>query len=130
MLRIDTRHANDVLVLDVTGRLSSGVPENLFTGAIRSAIDHGDRRILVNLDHARSADASGLSALLAARLDARNAGAELRLANVERFAELLTLTAVYTSFDVYESEDDALASFARPEFGPVMPVAEVASAAA
>ena len=112
MLQIESHQVDGVLILDVIGRIASGEPQELFTGRVRSALHAGHRRLVVNLEDARTADASGVSALLGAYLDVREAGGDLRLANIRRFAELLILTPLYTSFDVSDSEEEALARFA------------------
>ena len=112
MLHIESRLVDDVLILDLIGRVASGEPQELVTRRIQSALHAGYRRLVVNLEHATSADASGVSALLGAYLAARDAGGDLRLVNIRRFAELLILTPLYTSFDVSDSEEEALARFA------------------
>ena len=57
-------------------------------------------------------DSSGLGELVAAYTTAKNQGAELKLLKLTRKVhDLLQLTKLYTVFDVYDEEADALASF-------------------
>jgi len=112
MLRIDHRRVKDVTVLDVKGQIAPGDPELALAAAVRFAIRQGYRKLVLNLAEATSSDASGISALLDALLQMRAAGGELKLVQIERrFAQLLIVVALYTYFDVRESEREALASF-------------------
>lgn len=124
MLRIEHRRMNDAIVLDVKGKIAPGDPEHAFAAAVRSAVRQGYRKLVLNLAEATSSDASGISALLDAYLQMRASGGELKLLRIERrFAQLLTVVALYPYFDVRESEEEALASFrsASRLTGTVMP---------
>jgi anti-sigma B factor antagonist len=57
-------------------------------------------------------DSSGLGALVAAHLSAKNGGGSIRLCNLgEKFHEVLQLTKLLTVFDVYDTEAAAVSSF-------------------
>jgi len=113
MLRIEQRRPeNDVMILDVIGKIAPGAPERTLANAVTSTILKGYRKLVLNLAETTSSDASGISALLGAYLEMRNAGGELKLVNIERrFAQLLKVVSLLAYFDVCESEQDALASF-------------------
>lgn len=112
MLRIEHRRVNDVIVLDVKGKITPGDPERALATAVSSTILQGCRKLVLNLAETTSSDASGISALLDAYLQMRASGGELKLVRIERrFAQLLIVVALYTYFDVRESEQEALASF-------------------
>ena len=112
MLRIEHRRPeNDVMILDVIGKIAPGAPERTLANAVTSAILKGYRKLVLNLAETTSSDASGISALLGAYLEMRNAGGELKLVNIERrFAQQLKVVSLLAYFDVCESEQDALAS--------------------
>jgi anti-anti-sigma factor len=112
MLRIKERPSGDVMVLDLRGRMTTGVPEIEFGNTVRSVLFRGYRKVLVNLEAATSSDPSGVSAFLGALIDAGAVGAELRLVHVtRRIADLGIIVALHRYFRVYESERDAMASF-------------------
>jgi anti-sigma B factor antagonist len=57
-------------------------------------------------------NSSGLGALMAALTTLRNAGGDLKLANVTKKIEsLLLITKLITVFETYETADRAVASF-------------------
>jgi anti-anti-sigma factor len=112
MLLLKERPASDVMILDVCGTIAAGTPELELRDKVWSILYRGHRKVLLNLAEATSSDASGVSAFLGALLDARDAGADLRLVHVTtRIDDLRIIVALYRYFTVFESEDDALASF-------------------
>jgi anti-anti-sigma factor len=112
MLRINQRHIADVTILDIEGRITPGEPELLFGRTIASVVRSGARKLLVNLTQATSMDTAGISTLVGAYVAMREAGGLMKLLKLERrYAQLLTLVALHTCFDIFESEEEALASF-------------------
>lgn len=112
MLLLKERISGDVMILDVCGTVAAGAPEVELRDKVRSILYRGHRKMLLNLAEATSSDASGVSAFLGALLDARDAGAELRLVHVTaRIDDLRIIVALYRYFMVFDSEDDAVASF-------------------
>ena len=120
MLRIASRCADDVAVLELDGRIAPGDPQAEIAAAVKMTLQRGYRKLVLNLTAARTSDTSGISALLDAYLQARAVGAQLKLVNIERrFAQLLIVVALYTYFDVYTSEEAAVASFDSSPEAPI-----------
>jgi anti-anti-sigma regulatory factor len=111
MIKMNERPMGDVMVLEVSGRIAAGAPEVEFGNAVRGILLRGYRKVLLNLARATSSDASGVSALVGALLDAREAAAELRLVGMARQTDLRILVALHRYFDVCASESEGLASF-------------------
>jgi anti-anti-sigma factor len=119
MLLLKERILGDVMILDVRGTIAAGAPEVKLRDKVRSILYRGHRKMLLNLAEATSSDASGVSAFLGALLDARDAGAELRLVHVTaRIEDLRIIVALYRYFTVFDSEDDAVASFRAGRTAP------------
>jgi anti-sigma B factor antagonist len=75
-------------------------------------IDHGNSKLLLNLRNVILIDSSGLGELVASFASAERAGGTIKLMNLsDKFIELITITKLYTVFDVFDNENDALASF-------------------
>lgn len=122
MLRMTERQTGDVMILDLHGRIAAGTPEVELRDKVRSVLYRDYRKVLLNLEGATSSDASGVSAFLGALIDARAAGADLRLVHVTtRMEDLRIIVALYRYFTVFESEADAVASFST---GRPVPEAE------
>ena len=115
MLRIIERQIGDVTVLDLAGTIKSGAAELAVVDTVRKVVLGGCRKVLLNMERARSSDASGVSALLGALLAGREAGAELKLVSVaEAIDNLQIVTALYRYFSVFDSREEALDSFRLP----------------
>ena len=68
----------------------------------------------IDLSKVKWMNSSGLGALMASLTTLRNAGGDLKLANVTKKIEsLLLITKLITVFETYESVDRAVASFLK-----------------
>ena len=114
MLRIEHRRVGDVMILDVKGEIYAGSPGHDLGDTVRTLLRKGYRKVLLNLAEASAADASGISALVGAMLEMRDAGGELKLLHLtKRIKEVLILVALCGYFSTFDSEMEALASFDR-----------------
>lgn len=112
-LYINERRAGEVTVLDLKGRLRVGGTTVALHKAVRSLIDEEKTLILLNLSGVTYIDSCGLGELVASHVTAQKKGGEIKLLNLtESLREMMTITKLVDIFDVYESEPDALRSFA------------------
>jgi anti-sigma B factor antagonist len=66
------------------------------------------------MDNVTYIDSSGLGALVASHTSARSQGAALKLCHLgSKFQEILQVTKLYTVFEVYPTEAEAIASFTK-----------------
>lgn len=61
---LETRDVGDVVVLDVSGRITAGEGSNIFRQAIRDQVAQGNKDILLNLAEVSYIDSSGLGELV------------------------------------------------------------------
>lgn len=111
---IRQRVVGDVAVIDVVGRMVLGERANdtLFRNAVAEQLSAGKGQLVVNLSQVTQVDTSGLTALVTAHLTAAKRGGALKLANpIKRIRELLDITRLNTLFVVFDTEDEAIASF-------------------
>jgi anti-sigma B factor antagonist len=112
-LYIKERKVGDVTILDMKGRVRIGGNTVALYKSIRCLIQEGKRLILLNLAGVTYIDSSGLGELISSQVSALNKGGEIKLVYLtETLRELLTVTKLLEVFDVYESESEALGSFA------------------
>ncbi len=112
-MHVDVRKEGDVVVVDFEGRLVAGVGDELLSEVINQllALDH--KKILLNLAKVDSIDSMGLGELVQSRKISERFGASLKLLQPhDRVRHTLHLTRVLPMFEVHESEEDAVASFA------------------
>ena len=111
-LSISNRKSGSVTIVDLSGKIALGESNRALHEAIRGLTANGEKNILLNLANVTLIDSSGLGELVASYASVERNGGAMKLANLsDRFIELITITKLYTVFDVFDSEADALASF-------------------
>ena len=111
-IRITEREVNGVAVLDCSGRITLG--EATLRETIRELVARGQKNILLNLDAVGYVDSTGIQELVNSFISVSNQGGNLKLMNLQKRAhDLLQITTVYTAFEVYDDEAEAIASFGR-----------------
>jgi anti-sigma B factor antagonist len=77
-------------------------------------IADGKTKVVLNMANITFIDSAGLGTLVAAHHSAKSQGAALKLAHLgSKFQEVLQITKLLTVFDVYNTEAEAVASFAK-----------------
>jgi anti-sigma B factor antagonist len=111
-LNISERQADGVTILDLTGRITIGEGSVALRTAIRRLLSEGKKNILLNLGGVSYIDSSGIGELVSSFTTVKKDGGSLKLLNLtQKVQDLLAITKLLTVFDVYENEDEALASF-------------------
>ena len=123
-LNISERQVGDVTILDMDGKITIGEGSVALRTAIRRLLEEGKKKILLNLARVSYIDSSGIGELVSSytAITKKIAGTtdpgfdanpgQLKLLNLtQKLQDLLTITKLLTVFDVYESEDEALAGF-------------------
>lgn len=115
------RQVEDVVILDLSGRLSLGEAlafrpgrDALLNDAVRELANEGHRKILLNLAGVKYVDSSGVGQLVGTLTTARGQGVELKLFSpAKQVVDLLKITKLHAVFDVRDSEAEAIAAFSR-----------------
>ena len=111
-LRISVRHARNVAVMDLNGRLTLGEPAGELRDTLKDLLSRGQKNILLNLADVGYIDSSGLGELVGGFATVGNRGGRLKLLNVrERVHELMQITKLYSVFEVFTAEGEAIDSF-------------------
>ena len=109
---INERRNQDVVVLDLTGRMTIDDGAELLCDKVNSLIFQGQRKLLLNLSAVPHIDSGALGKLVSCLLIARQTHSDLKLFGLTgRVVELLTITKLINEFDTYDTEQEALASF-------------------
>jgi len=81
--------------------------------AVDSLLEQGQHHILLNLEGVASIDARGLGELVSTYMVVTRSGGQFKLLNLtQMLRELMMTTKLQTVFDVYETESQAVDSFA------------------
>jgi len=111
-LKMKSREVKDVIVIDLSGRVTMGEPCKAIRDEIHDQLGQGARKILVNLGEVTYIDSAGLGELTSAYTSVKNRDGALKLVNLtKRVHDLMQITKLYTVFDVFDDEKTALASF-------------------
>ena len=110
-LSLKTRKVGDVVVIDLSGKLTIGEPVLLLREALRTQTAEGQRKFILNLADVGYIDSSGLGELVSSYTTVRNKGGDVKLLKLtSKTRDLLQMTKLLTVFDVYDDEDKAVAS--------------------
>ena len=108
---LNPRRLDDVVILDLSGRITMGEGTLILRDRIQKLLAAGDRKFLLNLADVDYIDSSGLGELVAAYTTVRNKQGDVKLLNLTAKAkDLLQMTKLLTVFDVYEDEPKAISS--------------------
>ena len=111
-LNISTRHADNVTIVDLVGQIRLGETNINLHNAIKKLVESGEKNVLLNLAGVTHIDSSGLGELVAGYTTIERAGGQLKLLKLsDRVIDLMTITKLFTVFDVFEEESTAVESF-------------------
>jgi anti-sigma B factor antagonist len=111
-LTINSRQAGDVTILDLSGKITIGEGSVQLREAVRGLLDGGNKKILLNLGDVSYVDSSGIGELVSSYTTTSNNGGHLKLLNLtKKIQDLLMITKLLTVFQVYDNEQEAVASF-------------------
>jgi anti-sigma B factor antagonist len=113
-LSVRTRKVDNVLILDLAGRLTIGEPVLLLRETLRAHVADGDRNVVLNLGDVSYIDSSGLGELVSAYTTVRNKQGDVKLLKLTSKAkDLLQMTKLLTVFDTYDDEAKAVAALRK-----------------
>ncbi|HVO59905.1 MAG TPA: STAS domain-containing protein [Terriglobales bacterium] len=114
-MQIATRDVADVAIVDVSGRITVGEGNVMLRDTVRSLLDNGQRKILLNLHEVGYVDSAGLGELVRTHSTVRNQGGEMKLVSIsKRLGDLLQMTRLTAVFDIQADEASAIQSFSGP----------------
>ena len=111
-MTINQRRLDDVLILDLAGRITIGEGTIVLRERIQKMLKAGDKKFLLSLADVDYIDSAGLGELVSSFTAVKNQEGELKLlALTRRLRGLMQITKLLTVFDVYDNEAEALKSF-------------------
>jgi len=111
-LKATNRDIGPVTVVDISGRITLGEGSAMLRGMVRQLLDHGRKKIILNLGDVQYIDSSGIGELVSSFTAVKKEGGELKLLNLtKKVHDLLLITKLFTVFDVHNDEHKAVASF-------------------
>jgi len=111
-LKASTRQVGAVTIVDLSGQIKLGEGSSVLRDTVKDLLGKGQKKILVNLGDVNYIDSAGIGELVSAFTSSRNQGGELKLLHLtKKIHDVLQLTKLYTVFDVWDDEAQAVAAF-------------------
>ena len=112
-LKMETRVVDGVTVVVCSGRITFGEEAAALRENLKTVLA-ANRQLVLNLSGVSYIDSGGLGTLVGVYSSARAAGADIKLTGIgPRLRDTLQITKLVTVFEVYDTEQQAVAAF-RP----------------
>jgi len=111
-MHVEVRRAGDVVIVDLKGKLTAGLGDQILRDTLDELLAESWRKILLNLSEVSFMDSAGVGELVSGLRRARTEGASLKLLNAnERVHSTLYIAKLLPIFEIYSDEKEALGSF-------------------
>src|SRR5216683_1935553 len=111
-LEIQQHVGEGIVVLEMQGRITLGKEATAMREKVAELIAGTTRNLVFNLAGVDYIDSTGLGALVMCVTTLRKAGGNVKLVNLNRRnIELLVMTRLATSFEIFTDEGDAVGSY-------------------
>jgi anti-sigma B factor antagonist len=110
------RQVGNIAVLTPKGYLTGGDETDELDRAIKSLLESGNRHLILNLGETQHLNSTALGVLISAHRKYGESSGQMKLCSVDkRIENIFVITKLSLVFDVYGSEEQAIASFAEKE---------------
>ncbi|HET7225989.1 MAG TPA: STAS domain-containing protein [Candidatus Eisenbacteria bacterium] len=110
------RQVGSITVLTPRGYLTGGDETDELEQTIRQLGEGGNKHLVINLGETQHLNSTALGVLISAHTNYVRRGGQMKLCSVDkRIENIFVITKLSLVFDVYGSEEQAIASFAEKE---------------
>ena len=111
-MQVTAQHRDGVTIIYPKGKITIGVGDVALREAVQAALDAGATKILINLKGVSTADSSGVGEMVTASTTVINRGGTFKLCDLpKKVTNVLRITQMIAVFDIFDTEDEAIASF-------------------
>jgi anti-sigma B factor antagonist len=111
-MKIVERAVEDVVILDLHGKILIGEGDDALRDAVNRVVDSGKTKILLNLADVPYVDSAGLGEIVRCYTTVSRKNGKLKLINLtKKIQDLLAITKLLTVFETYDSESEGVRSF-------------------
>jgi anti-sigma B factor antagonist len=112
-MTITERAVGDVTILELDGRLVLYEGETDLKTVINDLVSRGRTKIILDLKNVTYIDSAGVGVIIAKYVSVRRAGGDVKLLNLSRRSvRVMTITRLLEVFETFDSEQEAVESFA------------------
>ena len=110
------RQMGNIAVITPRGYLTGGDETDELDQAIKTLVEGGNKSLVINLGETQHLNSTALGVLISAHSSYVRRGGQMKLAAVDhRIQNIFVITQLSMVFDVYPTEELAIASFAERE---------------
>jgi len=114
-LTIDAKEVEGVRVLTLSGRIVAGPEVDTVRSFVKEFLGNHWNHIVLDLANVTRIDSTGIGMLVESVILTVKEGGQLKLTRLPRLIHnILSTHRLLQAFDIYATEADALASFAKP----------------
>ncbi len=111
-MKIKERKRDGIAILEMSGKLMGGPDADAFAEILKTQIHEGVKNVIVNLEKVKWVNSTGLGILISGYSTLKKNGGELKLLKVSsRIQNIFMVSKLYTVFESFDDEDEALKSF-------------------
>lgn len=111
-MKIEKRKKDDVVILDLKGKILIGEGIDVLRDSINNAINEQETKVLLNFAEVPYLDSTGLGEVVRSYTSIKKAGGVVKIVNLtNKVRDLLSVTKLITVFETFEHEDKAIESF-------------------
>ncbi len=112
-MKLKERESGGVVILEASGKIMGGPDAELFQSTLKSLIHEGRSRVVVDLGQVTWVNSTGLGILISGYTTLKRENGEMKLLNVsDRIESIFIVTKLYSVFESYKDEQEAINSFA------------------
>ncbi|MCE1229925.1 MAG: STAS domain-containing protein [Firmicutes bacterium] len=111
-MNITVRNHQDITLIYPEGKITLGDGDQELGEAVRTALEKGARKLIINFEKVSYLDSSGVGELVGCYTSIKNRQGELKICGLNaRIFGLIKMTSLHSVFDVKDTEAEALAAF-------------------
>jgi anti-sigma B factor antagonist len=111
-VKIKERKRDGVAILEMSGKLMGGPDSEAFSETVKTLIHEGTHNVIVSMEKVKWVNSTGLGILISGYTTLKKSGGELKLLKVsDRIENIFIVSKLYTVFESYQDEDEAVRSF-------------------
>lgn len=109
---VKTEEKDGITTIRLEGEIILGAATNAFRAALRSALQTGTKKVLVDLGDVKFLDSTGIGEIVAGYTLAWEGQGQVKLCRLpQKIKDVLIVTRLSTVFETYETEEEALGAF-------------------
>ena len=108
------RQVGDIVILAPKGYLTGGDETDELEQSIKQLGEAGNKSLIINLGETQHLNSTALGVLISAHSSYVRRGGQMKLSSVDkRIENIFVITKLSLVFDVYTTEEQAVASFSK-----------------